>query len=106
MISVARRVALDGRLLPPEPRGGAIAPSSPKESLMKGAPALIEQSQRRLAAAGGHHIGDLISWNADRIDVPRQSAREVFASVGLGDLIADMDPATALSRAMAEVKRP
>jgi hypothetical protein len=73
---------------------------------MKGAPALIEQSQRRLAAAGGHHIGDLISWNADRIDVPRDAAREVFAAVGLGDLIADMDPATALSRATAEVKRP
>jgi hypothetical protein len=33
---------------------------------MKAASAVIEQSQRRLAAAGGHHIGDLISWNADR----------------------------------------
>jgi hypothetical protein len=73
---------------------------------MKGAPALIEQSQRRLAAAGGNHVGDLISWNADRIDVAREAAREVFSSVGLAELIADMDPATALSRAMAEVRRP
>jgi hypothetical protein len=56
-------------------------PPSPKESLMKGAPALIEQSQRRLAAAGGHHIGDIIAWNADRIDVPRDAAREVLPTL-------------------------
>jgi hypothetical protein len=73
---------------------------------MKGAPAILEKSQRRLAAAGGHHIGDLISWNAERIDVTRVAARELFLSVGLPHLIADMDPATALSRAAAEVRRP
>lgn len=72
---------------------------------MRSASSRLEQSQKRLAAAGGHHIGDSISWNADRIDVPRQEARELFASIGLGHLIADMDPATALSRAMAEVRR-
>jgi hypothetical protein len=85
-------------------RGHPITPT--KEFIMKGASARIEQSQRRLAAAGGHHIGDLVSWNSERIDVPRLAARELFASVGLGHLIAEMDPATALSRAMAEVKRP
>jgi hypothetical protein len=73
---------------------------------MKNAPALLEPSQRRLAAAGGHHIGDLISWNSERIDVPRMAARDLFASIGLGHLIPEMDPATALSRAMAEVRRP
>lgn len=73
---------------------------------MKGAPALLEKSQRRLAAAGGNHIGDLISWNSERIDVTRVAARELFLSVGLAHLIPEMDPATALSRAAAEVKRP
>jgi hypothetical protein len=73
---------------------------------MNSAPATLERAQRRLAAAGGRHIGDLISWNIDRIDVTREAARRVFATEGLGHLIPDMDPATALSRAAAEVKRP
>ncbi|HTN92580.1 MAG TPA: hypothetical protein VL242_53295 [Sorangium sp.] len=73
---------------------------------MNSAPTTLERAQRRLAAAGGRHIGDLISWNTDRIDVTREAARRVFATEGLGHLIPDMDPATALSRAAAEVKRP
>ena len=72
---------------------------------MNSAPALLDRAQRRLAAAGGRHIGDLISWNSERIDVSRLGARQLFASEALGHLIPDMDPATALSRAMAEVKR-
>lgn len=73
---------------------------------MNHAPARLERVQRRLAAAGGRHIGDLVSWNATNIDVPRNTARELFAAEGLGQLIVDLDPATALSRAVAEVRRP
>ena len=65
---------------------------------MNGAPALIEKSQRRLADAGAHHIGNLIAWNADRIDVTRDAARAVFESVGLASLIAEMDRDSALTR--------
>jgi hypothetical protein len=73
---------------------------------MNSAPAAVQRAQHRLAAAGGRHIGDLVSWNCERIDVSRAAVRELFASEGFGHLIPDMDPATALSRAMAEVKRP
>jgi len=73
---------------------------------MQSAPAMLERAQRRIAAAGGRHIGDLISWNTERIDVSREAVRRLFATEGLADLIPDMEPATALSRAAAEVKRP
>jgi hypothetical protein len=73
---------------------------------MNGAPAILENAQRRVAAAGGRHIGDLISWNTERINVRRADARQLFESEGLRHLIPDIEPATALSRAAAEVKRP
>ena len=66
----------------------------------------IERSQKRVAAAGGVHIGDLISWNSVGIDVGRALARQIFGAENLAHLIPEMDPATALSRAAAEVKRP
>lgn len=73
---------------------------------MNHAPARIDRAQRRLAAAGGRHIGDLVSWNASNVDVSRDEARSLFAAERLGELIGDLDPATALSRAVAEVRRP
>ena len=73
---------------------------------MKNGSGLLQRAQARVAAAGGHHIGDLIAWNTDRINVSRLEARRLFASEGLGNLIPDLDPATALSRAAGEVRRP
>ena len=73
---------------------------------MKNGSALLQRAQARVAAAGGHHIGDLIAWNTDRINVSRLEARRLFATEGLGNLVPDLDPATALSRAAGEVRRP
>ncbi len=73
---------------------------------MNHAPARLDRVQKRLAKAGGVHIGDLVSWNATRVDVPRQQAREIFATEALAELIPELDPATALSRAVAEVRKP
>ncbi|MFO0590487.1 MAG: hypothetical protein U0441_23295 [Polyangiaceae bacterium] len=67
----------------------------------------ITRAQSRLKAAGGRHIGDLISWNTELIDVSRETARTVFATEGLGHLVSSIEPATALSRAASEVgKKP
>jgi len=71
-----------------------------------GARAVLERSQKRIAAAGGCHIGDLIAWNTDRINISRLEARQLFKTEGLAHLIPDLDPATALSRAAGEVRRP
>lgn len=60
--------------------------------------------QAGLRAAGAKHIGDLISWNTDSINVPRVEAREVFGLIGLARLIPDMDPQTALNRAVKEAR--
>ena len=73
---------------------------------MKNGTAALQHAQKRVAAAGGQHIGDLISWNTDRINVSRVDARRVFDLIGLGTLIPDVDPATMLSRAAGEVRRP
>ncbi len=73
---------------------------------MNHAPARLDRVQRRLAAAGGRHIGDLVAWNASGVDVRREDARVIFAAEGLAELIVDVDAATALSRAVAEVRRP
>jgi hypothetical protein len=73
---------------------------------MKNGTAALQHAQKRVAAAGGQHIGDLISWNTDRINVSRLDARRVFDLIGLGALIPDVDPATMLSRAAGEVRRP
>ncbi len=66
----------------------------------------IAHSQQRIAHAGGHHIGDLISWNAEHINVSRVAARAVFASEGFNNLITELSPASALTRAVGEVARP
>ena len=73
---------------------------------MKNGTAALQHAQKRVAAAGGQHIGDLISWNTDRIHVSRVDARRVFDLIGLGALIPDVDPATMLSRAAGEMRRP
>jgi hypothetical protein len=73
---------------------------------MKNGTAEIQRAQKRVAAAGGLHIGDLITWNTDRINVSRVDARQVFDLIGLGGLVPDVDPATMLSRAAGEVRRP
>lgn len=73
---------------------------------MKNGTAALQHAQKRVAAAGGQHIGDLISWNTDRIHVSRVDARKVFDRIGLGLLVPDVDPATMLSRAAGEVRRP
>jgi hypothetical protein len=66
----------------------------------------IRHAQRRVAAAGGRHIGDIIGWNTERINVSRERARELLKPEGFEHLILDVDPATSLSRAAGEVKRP
>jgi hypothetical protein len=66
----------------------------------------IRQAQRRNAAAGGRHIGDIVGWNTERITVSRADARELLKPEGFDQLILSVDPATALSRAAGEVKRP
>ncbi len=66
----------------------------------------LSRSQRRVAAAGGRHIGDIVGWNTERINVSREDARKLLAPEKFEHLIVDMDPATALSRAAGEVKRP
>jgi hypothetical protein len=73
---------------------------------MKNGTAALQHAQQRVAAAGGCHIGDLIFWNTDRIHVSRIDARRVFDLIGLGALVPDVDPATMLSRAAGEVRRP
>jgi hypothetical protein len=73
---------------------------------MKNGAAALQHAQQRVAAAGGQHIADLISWNTERIAVSRVDARRVFDLIGLGALIPDVDPATMLSRAAGEVRRP
>lgn len=66
----------------------------------------IARSQQHLAQAGGRHIGDLISWNAERIDVSRATVRAIFAGEGFTQVIAELAPASALTRAVGEVARP
>jgi hypothetical protein len=67
----------------------------------------IQQAHQNIAAAGGKHIGDLISWNAEKIDVLRTAARAVFTSAGFGtQLVGDLASASALTRAVGEVPRP
>lgn len=68
------------------------------------AAAKVASIQSGLRAAGAKHIGDLISWNNGGVDVPRADAREVFALVGLERLVPDMDPQTALNRAVKEAR--
>jgi hypothetical protein len=67
----------------------------------------IRDSQQNVAAAGGKHIGNLISWVAEKIDVARVAARGVFTSVGFGaGLITELASGSALTRAVGEVPRP
>ncbi len=64
----------------------------------------VASVQSALRDAGAKHIGDLVSWNTDGIDVPRVEAREVFGLIGLSRLVPDMDPSTALNRAVKEAR--
>jgi hypothetical protein len=64
----------------------------------------VARVQTALRDAGAKHIGDLVSWNTDGIDVPRVEARETFGLIGLARLIPDMDPSTALNRAVKEAR--
>lgn len=73
---------------------------------MKSAHSSLGLAQRRLAATGARHIGNLVSWDLHHVDVDRSAARSLFATEHLGHLIPKMDAATALSRAALEVRRP
>ena len=42
---------------------------------LNGATSVIHASQQRNAARGGAHIGDLVSWNGEGVDVSRELAR-------------------------------
>jgi hypothetical protein len=67
----------------------------------------IGKAQQNVAANGGKHIGNLISWNAEKIDVLRVAARGVFTNAGFGaQLIGELASASALTRAVSEVPRP
>jgi len=67
----------------------------------------IKQAQQNVAVAGGKHIGNLISWNAEKIDVARVGARGVFTGAGFGaQLIGELAASSALTRAVGEVSRP
>jgi hypothetical protein len=67
----------------------------------------ISRAQQHVAANGGMHIGDLISWNAEKIDVPRVVARGMFTGAGFGShLVREIASASALTRAVGEVPRP
>jgi hypothetical protein len=84
----------------------SVVPSVPRTVVNGGTSAAhaVAAVQSGLRAHGARHIGDLISWNTNCVDVPRVDAREVFALVGLEKLIADMDPQTALNRAVKEAR--
>jgi hypothetical protein len=64
----------------------------------------VAHVQTQLRERGAQHIGDLISWNTGGIDVLRSLAREVFDIIGMGRLVPDMDPETALNRAVKEAR--
>lgn len=79
-------------------------PCGPEGSLMN-AIETIQRAQSTIASRGGTRIADMVSWNVGNIDTPRETARAVFAGID-STLIPDIEPATALSRAVAEVSRP
>lgn len=66
----------------------------------------IAAVQERMAERGGKHIGDLVGWNAEAIDVARSAAREVFAVAGLSGLVTDIEASTALWRAAMSAPKP
>lgn len=70
------------------------------------AAARITSAQERAAELGAQHIGDLVSWNGARIDVPRAEARKVFGIAGAEALIPDITPTQALTRAVGEGEKP
>lgn len=73
---------------------------------LRGAAARIAEAQSSLAARGGTHIGDLVSWNARSIDVSRDRGRAVFESAGLGEHWPNIEPGTALYRGVQHVRPP
>lgn len=62
----------------------------------------IQESQKRIAASGGQHLGDLATWNADGVDVPREEVRAIFEREGFMNVAAELEPASALRRAVGE----
>jgi hypothetical protein len=66
----------------------------------------IENVQARIYAAGGVHIGNLVSWNAGGVDVSREAVRAALASVQFEHLAPTVEPATALTRAAGSVHKP
>lgn len=78
---------------------GATAP-------LRGAAARIAEVQSGLAARGAQHIGDLVSWNAEGIDVPRDKGLAVFEAAGMGVHWPAIEPGTALYRGVQNVRPP
>jgi len=66
---------------------------------------VIQETQDRIAAAGGQHIGDLASWNATHIDASRQAVTAIFAAEGFAHLVPNIEPAAALIRAVGEISK-
>jgi hypothetical protein len=67
----------------------------------------IHRAGQNIAAKGGTHIGDMISWNAEKLDVVRTTARAAFTDCGFPKtLIGELVAGTALTRAVGEVPRP
>jgi hypothetical protein len=67
----------------------------------------ISQAQQRVAAYGGKHLGNLVSWNAEKLDKPRTEALSIFTRAGFApQLIGELASASALTRAVSEVARP
>ena len=67
---------------------------------------VIETAQEKAVSRGADHIGSLISWNADKVDAPRDAARSVFALANQEGLIGDLSPTSALTRAIGEGAKP
>lgn len=59
----------------------------------------VKKAADKAKAAGAEHIGDFVAWDTADVDVPRAALRKAFDSVGFGDLLGDIDPDVALSRA-------
>ncbi len=66
----------------------------------------IQRSQEAIAKAGGRHIGDLVTWNFADVDVSRVKVRALFDGEQFLGMVPDLDPETALARAVGEARTP
>lgn len=73
---------------------------------LRGAAAKIATAQASIAARGGTHIGDLVSWNARGVDVHRDLGRAVFSAVAMEKFWPGLEPGTACYRAVQAVRPP